>query len=121
VTVVCGPTVRDPESRTTVLNPRVVVEVTSASSEEYDHGEKLDSYLRIPSLREYLVVSQRRPSFDLWRRGGQGSWQRNDARPGDALVTEAVGCTLSVDATFGKILTGVCPPRCGACPQGTCP
>jgi Uma2 family endonuclease len=107
VTVVCGPTVRDPESRMTVLNPSVVVEVTSDSSEEYDRGEKLDSYLRIPSLGAYLVVSHRRPSFDLWQRDAQRTWQRNSAGPGDALVIEAIGCTLSVNATFGKILTGV--------------
>src|SRR5262249_18055604 len=52
VTLVCGPPVPDPESRSTVLNPTLVVEVLSDSTEEYDRNEKLASYQTIPSLRE---------------------------------------------------------------------
>src|SRR5688500_17987165 len=50
VTVLCGSSQRDPESHTTLLNPSVVVEVTSDSSEHYDRSVKLEHYKTIPSL-----------------------------------------------------------------------
>src|SRR5215471_2519866 len=58
-TVVCGRAQMDPDDAHVVLNPVVVVEVTSPSSEEYDRGEKLEHYKQIPSLREVVLVSHR--------------------------------------------------------------
>src|SRR4029453_5385450 len=66
VTVVCGPLAHDPESRIVVLNPTLIVEVLSDSTEEWDRGEKLEHYRRIPSLRECVLISHRQ------RRGGLG-------------------------------------------------
>ena len=60
VTVVCGRREIDPEDCNTVTNPRLLVEVLSPSSAAYDCGEKLEHYQRIPSLREVLLVAQRR-------------------------------------------------------------
>src|SRR5688572_15281630 len=51
VSVVCGPYQTDAQDKNTIVNPALVVEVTSESTEEYDRGEKLASYQRIPSLR----------------------------------------------------------------------
>lgn len=56
VTVVCGPYETDPQNKNTIVNPRVLVDVTSESTEEYDRGEKLDSYQRIPSLEAVILV-----------------------------------------------------------------
>ena len=58
VTVLCGRVELDAEDRNVVCNPIVVVEVTSPSTEEYDRGEKLEHYKRIPSLQE---IRARRP------------------------------------------------------------
>ena len=49
---------RDPENKNTLTNPVVLVEVLSDSTEGYDREEKFSHYRRIPSLREYLLVSQ---------------------------------------------------------------
>lgn len=60
LSVVCGPLDRpdnDPD-RTLVCNPRVVVEVVSPSSKDYDRGEKLEFYSSIDSFEEYVLVSQ---------------------------------------------------------------
>jgi len=65
VTVVCGALERDPESRTTVVNPTVVVEVPSDGTEEYDRVEKLDHYRQAPSLREYVLGSHCEPRLEL--------------------------------------------------------
>lgn len=82
VTVVCGPIERDPESRATVTNPRVVVEVSSDSTEEYDRGEKLDHYRTIPSLEAVILVSHRAPRVTLWAKAA-GSWKSEDVDAGD--------------------------------------
>lgn len=60
LSVVCGPLDRpdnDPD-RTLVCNPRVIVEVVSPSSKDYDRGEKLEYYACIDSFEEYVLVSQ---------------------------------------------------------------
>jgi Uma2 family endonuclease len=50
VTVVCGPYESDPQDKNTIVNPGLLVEITSESTEEYGRGEKLESYRRIPAL-----------------------------------------------------------------------
>ena len=100
VTVVCGPLERDPESRVTVVNPTVVVEVLSDSTEEYDRGEKLDHYRRIASLRECLLVSHRTRLIEVERRESDGSWTRHRAGAGEQIRLESIGCDLDVDDIY---------------------
>src|SRR5213082_670560 len=58
--VICGPLKQHPPSPdATALNPTILIEVTSDSSEEYDTGTKFECYRTIPTLREYVVVSHR--------------------------------------------------------------
>src|SRR5204862_6984472 len=59
VTVVCGPLERDPESRSTVLNPRAGGEVTSDGTEAYDRGEKLEHYRQNAGLEAVVLASHR--------------------------------------------------------------
>lgn len=60
VTVICGAPQLDPEDKEeTVINPTVLVEVTSPSSERRDRGAKLEHYKQIPSLRAVVIVSHR--------------------------------------------------------------
>jgi len=66
--VVCGPTERDPNKKTNVTNPRIIVEVTSDSTEDYDHGEKLTHYKQVPSLEAVVIVSHREARVDVWSR-----------------------------------------------------
>src|SRR6059058_4957645 len=58
--VICGPLQQHtPSPEATAVNPTILVEVTSDSSEDYEHGVKLDAYRTIPSLRDYIIVSHR--------------------------------------------------------------
>jgi Uma2 family endonuclease len=57
--VVCGPTQRATDDAIAVVNPVLLVEVTSPSTEDYDRGEKLRHYKRLASVREVLLVSHR--------------------------------------------------------------
>jgi Uma2 family endonuclease len=100
VTVVCGPYAYDPESRTTVTNPRIVVEVTSDGTEEYDRGEKLASYQLVPGLAAVVIVDHRERRIELHERHGDASWKRTVARAGERVMLRDPACALSVDAIY---------------------
>jgi Uma2 family endonuclease len=100
VSVVCGPRELDPESKTTLTNPTLLVEVTSKSTEEYDRGDKFDHYRQIPSLREYVLVSHREPAIEVRRRGVDGQWTSSVARAGERVELVSVPCVLDVSAIY---------------------
>ena len=100
-TVVCGPTVRDPEKKTNVTNPRVLVEVTSDGTEDYDRGEKLEHYKRIPSLEAIVIVSHREPRVEVWSRSPHAElWKRIEGRAGARVLVPPLDCELDVDAIW---------------------
>jgi Uma2 family endonuclease len=100
VTVVCGHAEIDPEDRHVVTNPVLVVEVTSPSTEEYDRGEKLAHYKRIPSLREIVLVGHREKVVEVIRREDDGSWTSREARPTATASLASLGCDLAVDEVY---------------------
>jgi Uma2 family endonuclease len=97
--VVCGPLERDPQDSSTVLNPSVIVEVLSDSTEAFDRGRKAEHYQAIPSLREYVLVSQHAPHIESFRRTQQG-WILSEAGKGQRIRLESIGCELEVDSIF---------------------
>lgn len=99
VSVVCSPRTVDPQDRNTVTNPRVLVEVTSPSSEEYDLGEKREHYQQIASLHEYIVVSHREPRVELWRRG-DSTWTHTVLRAGETVVLSSIDASFEVDQLY---------------------
>ena len=99
--VVCGPTERDPDKKTNVTNPRVLVEVTSDSTEEYDRGEKPAHYKQIPTLEAVVIVAHREVEVEVWSRAqGAPEWTRTVARKGDVAEIACLGCPLDVDAIY---------------------
>ncbi len=59
----------------TLLNPTVLFEVLSDSTEAYDRGKKFANYQMVPSLKEYVLVSQDEPRIELFRRDADGGWK----------------------------------------------
>lgn len=100
VSVVCGHAEIDPADRNVVTNPVVVVEITSPSTEEYDRGEKLAHYQRIPSLREVVFVAHGERAIEVVRREENGEWTRHVARAGEQATVASLGCELAVDAVY---------------------
>jgi Uma2 family endonuclease len=99
--VVCGPTERDPDKKTNVTNPKVLVEVTSDSTEEYDRGEKLAHYKQIPALEAVVVVAHREVLVEVWSRvPGTSQWERKAARSGELAEVGCLSCPLDVDAIY---------------------
>jgi len=100
VSVGCGQLELDPDDprRHTATNPRVIVEVLSPSTEDYDRGDKLGQYKQIPSVAEVVLVAHDRREVEIVRRESDGTWSRHVARAGEAAPLESLGCALRVDA-----------------------
>jgi len=91
VTVIGGPSERDEADPQSVTNPTVIIEVLSRSTEEYDAGDKFEHYKTLPSLRQYVLVSHRERSVEVWTRGEDAGWR-------GAIVREGEIAGLSIDA-----------------------
>ena len=91
-----------PSPNATALNPAVLLEVTSDSSEDYDTGEKLEAYRTIPSLRDYVVVSHRERRLTVHHRGDDGAWSSRVAITGGQVAVATVGATLVVDEVYRR-------------------
>ena len=98
VSVVCGDLETDREDRNAVVNPAVLVEVLSDGTEDYDRGEKLAHYQRIPTLQAVLLISQSARRVELWERGD--GWSRAQAGPGETVRLRALGASVGVDALY---------------------
>ena len=72
--ILCGPPEYDPADRNTLLNPTVVVEVLSPSTERYDRGAKFRNYQQIPTFQEYVLVAQDEAVIERFVRQADGSW-----------------------------------------------
>ena len=99
-TVVCGGSKRAADDPIAVINPIVLVEVTSNSTEVYDRGLKLQHYQAIPSVREVVIVSHREPRLTLHRRTANGDWTSTDASAGQSVTLESLGAIVHVDDVY---------------------
>lgn len=106
VTVVCG----KPElaGSDTLLNPTLIVEVLSESSERFDRGVKFWRYRRINSLQEYVLVSQSEPRVDVLTRQSDGSWILHEYSGFDSVAhLPGIGVALSLGNLFRDVeMTG---------------
>jgi Uma2 family endonuclease len=100
VAVVCGPLETDPDSDATVTNPKMIVEVLSASTKDYDLGEKFEHYRKLPSLQAVLYVWQTEERIELRTRMPDGSWSSRDARAVGAIAIDAIACNLNVEDVY---------------------
>jgi len=101
--VICGAIKKHPPGpEATALNPSVLLEVTSASSEDYDTGAKLSFYRSVPSLREYVIVSHRERRITVHFREEAGEWQSRVAVAGGRVELPSLQCELVVDEIYRR-------------------
>ena len=104
VSVVCGAQRFLDEEEDTLLNPVVIIEVLSDSTEAYDRGKKFENYRQIPSLKEYLLVSQREPRIEQFVRQSSGDWSLKEAASlGAQIQLPALGIVLRLSEIFAKV------------------
>ncbi|MCC6552512.1 MAG: Uma2 family endonuclease [Polyangiaceae bacterium] len=101
VTVVCDKPRLHPKDRDTLLNPKVVVEVLSSSTEAYDLGAKFAHYQSIRSFEEYVLVTQSGKRVEHFRRIETGQWLLTVSEGDDSvLVLPALGCEIPLSEIY---------------------
>lgn len=106
ITVVCGAPEFDPldTRRTTIVNPKVIVEVLSESTEGYDRGVKFSAYRDLHSLEEYVLVSQSQPMIEAFRRRPDGAWVISSWRGLDAIATiDSLGIQIALADVYAGV------------------
>jgi Uma2 family endonuclease len=106
VSVVCGKLETDAEDPHAITNPILLVEVLSDSTEARDRGEKAAHYRHIPSLREYVLVSQRQRRVEVYRRNEARRWELFEYGEGETAELASVGCGVAVDEVYRDPLGG---------------
>ncbi len=108
VSVVCAQLELDPADpkRHTALNPSLLVEVLSPSTEAYDRGEKLAHYKLIASLGAIVLVAQDQRLVEVWERDGAGEWQQRAYREMERARLAALGCELPLADVYRDPLLG---------------
>ena len=103
VVVACGEHAFADEKRDTLLNPTVIVEVLSPSTQDYDRGTKWENYRAIASLREYVLVARDRPHIAWYVRQDDGRWLFSECSdPAGVVQLESIGCQLALAEVFEK-------------------
>ena len=104
VMVVCGKALLDDEEQDTLLNPTLIIEVLSPSTESADRGSKSGHYRKLESLQEYLLVSQTKPHVEHYSRHPDHRWLLSEA---EALQSEirlsSVECVLPLSEIYDKV------------------
>ena len=104
VVVVCGEPEFEDEHRDTLINPQVIIEVLSKSTESYDRGKKFAHYRALESLREYLLVSQTECRVERFSRQGDGTWLFSEnTHPDSSMELSSVTCRLSLSRIYHKV------------------
>lgn len=104
VVVVCGKPQFEDEENDTLLNPTVIVEVLSKSTENYDRGRKFENYRRLESLTEYLLIAQDRPYIEHYMRQADNQWLLSETKElQDVIELPTIECKLALADVYDKV------------------
>jgi len=104
IVVVCDPPQYGDGRHDTVLNPTLIAEVLSPSTEAYDRGFKFAQYRALESLQEYALVSQSEPRVEIFRRQPTGDWLLSEATGMEGVCRfDSVGCKVSIRDAYDKV------------------
>ena len=104
VTVVCGKPILADAQSDILTNPLLIIEVLSESTKDYDRGGKFHQYMRVPSLQEYLTVSQTEMLIDHNVRQADNSWVIREITPTNGKVPlRSLGVELDFADVYDKV------------------
>ena len=104
ITMVCGDPQFEDARRDTLLNPVLIVEVLSESTESYDRGAKFAHYRKVPSVIEYVLVSQRQYSIEQYARQSNGPWLRSEVRGTKGkLDLPSIQCSIELAEIYERV------------------
>lgn len=102
--VVCHPPEFEDAHGDTLLNPTLIAEVLSLSTEQYDRGRKFESYRTLDSLQEYVLIAQDRPHVERYLRQAHGEWLFSEINGLNSSVELAsIDCVLALADMYDKV------------------
>lgn len=102
--IVCGEPEFDDDKFDTLLNPTVVFEVLSDSTESYDRGTKSSHFRKLESLREYVLIAQDRVSVEVYSRTPDNNWLLREASElQQSVALDSVGIALSLSEIYRNV------------------
>jgi Uma2 family endonuclease len=109
--VVCGRPRFEDKELDVLLNPTVIVEILSKSTEAYDRGEKFAQYRTLDTLADYLLLSQNRPLIERFTRQPDGVWLFTESAGLDAVMPiESIQCQLPLVEVYDRVEFDQTPP-----------
>jgi Uma2 family endonuclease len=104
ISIVCGDIRFAPRRNDTITNPIVVIEILSESTQEYDRGLKLRSYLKIPSLKDYILIDQYSYHVEYFFKNEYHQWASESFESSDdRLILRSVGVGLSLKTIYHRV------------------
>jgi Uma2 family endonuclease len=104
VVVACEPELFDDAENDTLLNPVVIVEVLSASTEAYDRGKKFEQYQQIASLTEYILVAQEPYRIEQYVRRSDKEWRYSEYHAVEEVIKiNVIGCEIALKDAYAKV------------------
>lgn len=92
------------EQEDTLLNPRLIIEILSNSTEGYDRGDKFFHYRQIESFVEYVLVSQKSSHVERYVRQADNTWLYSEYKSLDEKVElSSIGCEVSLGDIYNKV------------------
>jgi Uma2 family endonuclease len=105
--VVCGEPKFTDADVDTLLNPTLIIEVLSPSTESYDRGKKFQNFWQIESLKEYVLIASDQPRIESFTRQGAGKWLLTAAVGLEQTITlTSIGCSLSLAEVYEQVTFG---------------
>ena len=105
VTIVCGEPIFHDTKKDVLMNPKVIIEVLSPSTEKYDRVEKFMRYrTELPSLTDYILVSQELPLIEHFTHEENGKWTHyfGESLAGNIIIS-TIGCQLSLAEIYDRV------------------
>jgi len=92
------------DQQDTVVNPDVIIQVLSDSTESYDRGLKFENYRKLNSLKEYVMISQYKQKIERYSRDQSGSWVLAESEPNNPTIAlVSINCLLSHAEIYDKV------------------
>ena len=96
----------------TLLNPQIVIEVLSGSTQHIDREDKLQEYLALDSVTDYCIAAQNRTRILHYHRRGPEEWNiRLYSKPEDTIILEAIGVTLTLADIYRDLVFAAPEPE----------
>jgi len=104
IVIACGGQYEDVELDT-LLNPTVIIEVLSKSTAAYDCGEKFAQYRKLPSLTNYLLITQNKRLIEHYTRQSDGKWLLSEySELDDVIELPSIGCWLALRDVYDQVI-----------------